>query len=89
MKQIEGWKVRREVLRLHRQFVALPKTLVGYVDLLLAPARRRQHQASFASRVQMHDGACPAGKQIAIYFNVVGSSFMIRWFSIVDGTCPK
>lgn len=67
MKQIEGWKVRREVLRLRRQFVTLPQTLVGYLDLLLAPARRRQHQASFASRVQMHDGACPAGKQIAIY----------------------
>jgi hypothetical protein len=67
MKQIEGWKVRRELRRLRRQVTTLPATLVGYLDLLLAPARRRQHQANFASRVQMHDGACPARTQVAIY----------------------
>jgi hypothetical protein len=49
MKQIEGWKVRRELRRLRRQVTTLPETLVGYLDLLLAPARRRQHQANFAS----------------------------------------
>lgn len=66
-KQMKLWKIKRELRRLVHQLINLPRSLAGSVDLLLAPARRRRHQAQFASRVRMHDGICPAHRKVAIY----------------------